>query len=130
MTDDLQPGTLVQWRDPYGGGRRVGTLVRIERHRDPKPGKVRKPDEAIIETGGAIARSDRHKVPASMVTPYARRYYPDGVTVEAPEACPECGERDACTIECPTRDDDPAAARDYIEQDDPGDGSPVLALPI
>ena len=106
MTDDLQPGTLVQWRDPYGGGRRVGTLVRIERHRDPKPGKARKPSHAIIETGGAIAPSDRHKVPASMVEPYARRYYPDGTTAPAPPPAPP------------------------QQQDDPGDGSPVLTLPI
>ena len=137
--DHLDPGALVEWRDEANRGRHVGRLRGIERHRQPKPGKARKPDRAIIETGGTIAPVEVHRVPVEHVAPYVRRYFPEGPAFaggalpaipEPVEPCPECGERDGCAIECPTRDDDPAAARDYIEQDTTGEGSPVLTLDV
>ena len=105
--DHLDPGALVQWRDEANRGRHVGRLVRIERHRAPKPGKARKPDHAIIETGGAIAPPERHRVAVEHVTPYVRRYYPEGPAF-AGGALPAIPEPDTTT----------------------GDGSPVLTLDV
>lgn len=76
MSDDLTPGALVQWRDPANRGRHIGTLARIERHREPRPGKARKPDTAIITTGGTIAPPETHRVPVSEVSLYVRKHFP------------------------------------------------------
>ncbi len=72
----LEPGTVITWLDPVSKGRRVGRFVRLEKHRQPKPGKTRKPDkihwivegEGYRETGSLVIGE---------VKVYERVYFPD-----------------------------------------------------
>lgn len=74
----LEPGTIVTWLDETSKGRRYGRFVRLEKHRDPKPGKARKPNRVHWVVEGQGYRETGSTVVGD-VSVYQRRYYPNDV---------------------------------------------------
>jgi len=81
----LEPGTVITWLDPVSRGRRVGKFVRLEKHRDPKPGKTRKPDKIHWAVEGYGYRETGSLV-IGEVKIYERVYYPDQNPLQKVEA--------------------------------------------
>jgi hypothetical protein len=83
--ETLEPGTVITWLDETSRGRRIGRFVRLEKHRDPKPGKVRKPDKVHWAVEGETYR-ETGSIVIGEVSVYRRRYYPDQTPEEVAEA--------------------------------------------
>jgi len=143
-TSPYPVGMVVQWHEATTGARRIGTIASSRTTRAGstiyRVNEGRSSDPALYMP----ARNSRGVLdfPGQVLTPYARRWWPNptpgGPPIDHDPAttCEDCGSPEpggACDADCPTRDDDPNDARAWLEQDEQheqrtGDGSPLTLI--